>query len=407
MNETKLTYSVPSPEGRDWFRFDAKASNWVPARIPGSGQAVGYLFAASDCFSIPLWVNSEEPGLIPQLAAFEIERLTGQVILPEGSRLMIRKIARKDSHVLIHATVIGEIESDLLKRNWQKFSVNPMSIAAREGEVHIWSESGRWVVGFFYSNILTHWHCFGESEFSRSHLLEINCLIRDLIIRGIIFKPHTLVIHSEESLDQNLLESVEDVLGLLIIYRDPEAPNRLKFPAIDSNLKPQGLIEFQSQKEKRQRVIMSLVFAACLIVAGFFTAWFQLQKLERELQATEERSAELAPQAARILQARERWESLAPAFETERYPVEIFHRVAMLLPAKGVRLTEFEIRKGKITIRGEASNVPTAIKFKADLENSPLLSTYQWQVPPPQISGDTAKFSAFGVPIFQPIVSNP
>ena len=110
------------------------------------------------------------------------------------------------------------------------------------------------------------------------------------------------------------------------------------------------------------------------------------------------RVAQLSPEAELVRQARDKWEALSPAIEANRFPIEIFHQVAVLLPPKGIRLSEFEIRQGKITIRGEASNVPTAIKFKADLENSQTLSAYQWQVPPPQIKGDTARFVAFGVP---------
>ena len=47
-------------------------------------------------------------------------------------------------------------------------------------------------------------------------------------------------------------------------------------------------------------------------------------------------------------------------------------------------------------IRGEASNVPMAIKFKADLENSPELKDYEWRQTQPQIEGDTATFAAYG-----------
>jgi hypothetical protein len=81
----------------------------------------------------------------------------------------------------------------------------------------------------------------------------------------------------------------------------------------------------------------------------------------------------------------------------DNYPVELFHQVASVFPEKGLRLTHFEIREnGDIVLRGEASSVPLANGFKADLENSPGLGAYRWTVPPPQIEGETATFLATG-----------
>lgn len=60
-------------------------------------------------------------------------------------------------------------------------------------------------------------------------------------------------------------------------------------------------------------------------------------------------------------------------------------------------MTVFEVREdGQIVVRGEASSVPIAIGFKADLENAPTLKDYEWNIPPPVPEGDIATFSAFG-----------
>ncbi|MCB1093752.1 MAG: hypothetical protein KDL87_19585, partial [Verrucomicrobiae bacterium] len=98
------------------------------------------------------------------------------------------------------------------------------------------------------------------------------------------------------------------------------------------------------------------------------------------------------------------WEAVELALDVNRYPVELFYQVASLFPEKGLRMTHFEIREnGDIVVRGEASSPPVAIGFKADLEGAKGLEDYEWNIPAPEIDGDTATFAAFGTYRFAPV----
>jgi len=81
------------------------------------------------------------------------------------------------------------------------------------------------------------------------------------------------------------------------------------------------------------------------------------------------------------------------------YPVEILYQVAALIPAQGMRLTAFEIAKGKLSIRGEASGAAAAFKLAEDIKASPSLKLFQWQMRSPSLRPDgRAEFTIEGDP---------
>ena len=396
MNDSRLLYSVPVADGREWQRYDSRRNRWVNTRTPGHSQAVGYVYRAQEGLSVPLWIHSEDPDLIPQLVSFEIERLTGRNIEPDDPALIIRKVARNNQHLLVHATLIGdELDEGMkLSRSWKRFLVSPILYQNENNEIQLWKEDSRWVAGFYLSGILVHWHAFGKGNLSALHIADLRCILDDLKMRDICNQPTGLRVHGDSLADSLLSEQIEETLGIPILQDgDTKAP----FPALSADKKPNCLIAYQQRQRQLQMRLLLSCLVVMLIAAGVFVAWFDLQRQEREVAAIEQRVQTLEPRAEAVRQNRAKWDAMAPALKPENYPIEVFHRVAKLLPPKGVRLTEFSIRAGKITVRGEASSVPTAIKFKADLERSPELSHIQWEVPPPQISGDTAKFVAFGI----------
>src|SRR5260370_37413351 len=79
------------------------------------------------------------------------------------------------------------------------------------------------------------------------------------------------------------------------------------------------------------------------------------------------------------------WKEVEWAVDPQLYPVEILYQVAALIPAQGMRLTAFEIAKGKLSIRGEASGAAAAFKLAEDIKASPSLKLLQWQMPSPSL----------------------
>ena len=151
-----------------------------------------------------------------------------------------------------------------------------------------------------------------------------------------------------------------------------------------------------ARKKRRRRVLfasVALVLAACL--AGL--AMLQLHQLRRSNDLLSARIERHRDEALAIEQTMQRWEALAPAIHADRSPIELFHRVAQLLPEKGFRLSSFEIQDHKlILIRGEAVSMAAALQFKGALEEAGDLSDYEWEIPPPQVRDQLTFFSATG-----------
>ena len=106
----------------------------------------------------------------------------------------------------------------------------------------------------------------------------------------------------------------------------------------------------------------------------------------------------LSPEAARVQAVYDRWSKLRPAVDPTRYPLELFHHCASVLPKKGVRLTHFSVDANRIVVQGEASSSALATSYRTNLISLPQLADYIWEAPQPDIQADNrAKFRATGV----------
>src|SRR5258707_12760338 len=82
------------------------------------------------------------------------------------------------------------------------------------------------------------------------------------------------------------------------------------------------------------------------------------------------------------------WKKVEWARDPQLYPVEILYQVAALIPAQGLRLTAFEIVKGKLSIRGEASGAAAAFKLAEDIKARRSFKPFQWQMRSPSLRPD-------------------
>ena len=135
------------------------------------------------------------------------------------------------------------------------------------------------------------------------------------------------------------------------------------------------------------------VYEVCEVSAGrLVDERRHMERLQRSLQAS-------APMVQNIESTAARWRTLQWAVDPHLYPVELLNQVASLLPPEGMRLTGFEMQKGKVTIRGEASTAPAAFKFAEDVKSKPELQMFTWQMPSPSLRPDgRAEFTIEGDP---------
>jgi hypothetical protein len=192
------------------------------------------------------------------------------------------------------------------------------------------------------------------------------------------------------------VQQLQKGLELRISRESFPAPN---FPATPSKLIP-GEVEVLHARRARRRRVQRLLLAAAaiyLVVIAALVGYIGWQKFQAS-QLRKQLAIEL-PTVQAIQATADEWKKVEWAVDPQLYPIEILHQVAELIPAQGLRLTAFEIAKGKLSIRGEASGAGAAFKFAEDVKASPTLKLFRWQMRSPSLRPDgRAEFAIEGDP---------
>ncbi len=393
----------PGETGWEWWK-PARNGAWTPRKdAPTSAnqqQNALHGFSAFACHSFPVWVSSDDPQITRQIVATELDLMSAPVT-PEQSetQLAIRPVGRDGPRRLVQALLIpAELEADAPGgAEWVGFFPSPCALPVPRRRIALWRELGRWVVAFSREGRLVHFQSFGQGGLDGDRVREVACLYAELEGRDQVDMVEGVVIWSdsaEGSVPGESLELLTKILGVPVEIQPRPAPDTSLAAGID--VVPEAIVRERLQRRDRRRALqMACAIAAiyALVVAAAVLSLYRKQQVNRRL---EKEIAILGPEAEVVRDARDRWDRLSPAVDADRYPVEVFHRVASLLPQKGIRLTHFEVRGNQVVVRGEASNVHLAISFKGLLEKSPELKDYEWRQPQPDIKGDTATFVAFG-----------
>jgi hypothetical protein len=180
-------------------------------------------------------------------------------------------------------------------------------------------------------------------------------------------------------------------------FRESVPPPSL--PAIASKLLPPQ-VSVLHQKARRRRRIRRLIAAAVGIyllgILGIiaYILWQQnrITQLQNQLSAAR-------PTVTAVQGTADQWRKVQWAVDPKLYAVELLHQVGDLLPQQGMRLTAFQIEKGKVVIRGEASTAAAAFKFNEDIKQNAALKLFQWDMKSPSLRPDgRAEFIVEGEP---------
>lgn len=402
-NETPTATHIWTPGASEWEWWRKRPADPVaaPAERPASGTTAIFAIPAHQCASVPVWVSSADPEVIEQVLEVELERLGVPVPGGLGRHLAWRVVGSADARRLVRAIAVPaalDAEGAKEKAEWQSFFPAPLMLPPRPRAIVLWQETGRWVVGFSREGQWVHFQSLGRRELDASLLQDVCCLYLELDGRRMVDHVEALILWKaagNSALPDDFGDQVAGVLDL--DFRVVEKPAPEPKLAEGFAFEPGVVAEARDRRDRgrkamRTAVLVALVYGV-LISAGIFDL-FRRQSANVELR---QQVDQLEPEASVVRDAQARWSALESALEVDRYPVELFYQVARLFPEKGLRMTSFEITPGgQIVVRGEASSVPVAIRFKADLEGNPDLQDYEWEIPPPENNGDTAEFVAFG-----------
>ncbi|MEM7014596.1 MAG: hypothetical protein AAF585_24305 [Verrucomicrobiota bacterium] len=399
MNEDLTnTFWVPDEE-RSWWTL-AKGGVWKRSEVGDETptQRAGYAFTARECRSHPLLLSSADPSIVPQIVRMELELVGLAGGSDPDSHFAIRLLGKRGERELAHVSVIpGELSSEVKNVQWASFAPSPLLYTYPSDYVTLWQEQGCYVAVFTNGAQLVHFHTFWNGPICEEMIWELGAIVVELQSRGVLDHPKGISVWAkpaDQKLPEAATEAIERTLGLPVEFAEKPSPE----PANASGINPvPRQIEKERELAARWRKWMryglyGVAFYLLVLLVGFW----DLSRLKRKARTVQDRIEMLAPAADAVLDAQDRWYALVPAIERDQYPIEVFHRIAAILPEKGIRLTHFEVRDTQIILRGEAASIPTAIRFKADLENSFDLRDYDWVLPQPETKGEIATFVAYG-----------
>lgn len=382
--------------GRCWCRLDdgskqpaeGKSAMRPPARAL-------YAIPTHDLVSLPQWISSKEDGIIEQVLSAESEKLglngkggpgrvsDWQTVEVNGSSTLVQSVSIPWS---LEGVDQGGTEfTGFLPRH---------ALYPPPGDAAVlWREKGEWIAGYSRGERWVHVQPLGDGP-EETIAREIGLTLMELSAKDVVAKTDRIVVWAP--FDERLNRALQAETGLEVAFSPHPDPVPGKVEAW--KLEPHEITLERIAKTKRKRngwLLTGFVLVLALLVAA---AWFHLhlmQKGNARLSARIEANSEAA---SVIEETMERWDTLGPAIDPKRSPVEIFHRISTLLPEKGVRLTGFELQNHKtITVRAQASNMANALKFKTALEQAPGLADYKWSIPQPREKDDLTELTATGV----------
>jgi hypothetical protein len=380
-----------------WGFSDSRRAHFIrrlaqPSETPGA-TVIALPTARTFCFAT--WLATSDRSVIAEMLQLRLEQrgLLGRNSAP--AMMDFRVVDSHDNQSLAIATVLQpEFPLELTLQRATRFEPSAFTLPLPPDRLVLWREQGRLAVAATRGRESVHFQTLGDREISESVALELKCIMLELEAHRLCHKFLGVVLWGDFSDEE--AARIEKILELRVSRESIPAPN---LPAPASRLVPPAVEALRSRKRRRDRIrnailaALALYGVAILSLIGYME-WqrFRVNRLQGQVRSE-------APTVGAIEGAADRWRKVQWAIDPRLYPVELFHQVAKLLPGEGMRLTGFEIQKGKVLVHGEASAAPAAFKFAEDVKADPALQMFQWSMASPNLRPDgRAEFTVEGDP---------
>jgi hypothetical protein len=341
------------------------------------------------------WVATGDRALVPEIVELQLEQQG--LIQRNGKRSApdIRVLETQTDKSLALATVLlAELDPELAIESAIRFEPAGFTLPLPQDRLCIWREQGRIATAVTRGRNPVHLQILGEREIGPEMIHEVRCALLHLEMQHLCQSLLGIVLWGDFS-----DEEVQQLQKGLELRVSREAFPPPIFPATPSKLLPSEVEVLHARRARRRRIQRLLLAGAAVYLAAIaalvgYIGWqkFQLSQMRKQL-ATE------FPTVQAIQATADEWKKVEWAVDPQLYPVEILYQVAALIPAQGMRLTAFEIVKGKLSIRGEASGAAAAFKLAEDIKASPSFKLFQWQMRSPSLRPDgRAEFTIEGDP---------
>ena len=400
--EKSQSYFLRAVDGEEWELWafsEGKRPQFVrrlpaPAEVPGNTIVA---LPAQQTVTFPAWIATIDDKVIPEILHLQLEKRGLLSKNGSGSLMDYRIIETRDNRALTVATVLQpDFPEELTFERASRFEPSVYTYALPQDRLVIWRERGRLAVAATRGKEPLIAQVLGDRELSETAVTELKCILLQLQLQG--FCSTILGVHLWGNFSAEEADRLQKMLGLRVTY-DPVPPPNL--PAVRSSLLPPEVSILHAKRRRRSQVWSSVGLVAALYLLGItaFAGYLYWQK--QVAGKLREQIEKQAPTVAAIQKTAEQWRQVEEAVNPALYPVEVLYQVSGLLPPDGMRLTSFEVEKGKVTLRGEASTAPAAFKFAEDIKAKPELQIFNWQMPSPTLRPDgRAEFAIEGDPKF-------
>lgn len=384
--------------GRYWYHLGNGTRQAVEAekgaRPPGKTL---FAIATNDLVSIPQWVSSKDPDIIQEVVDAEIARLGFQRNGGPGKVADWKPVELNGTRTLVQSVAtpwtLEELAKSPAPNEFIDFFPQYALYPPPPGAAVLWREGGTWVAGYSRGNRWIHVQTLGGEEMRPLLAGEINLTLIELSAKGLIEGASRVVVWGPYDLD--LHRALQEETGLNVAFENRPAPAPSAAPAWD--FEPHEVSRARIARTRRRRGLvagfLALLAVSLLAAAATFHLW-HLDQSNGQLRA---RISENRGDADTISGAMDRWNTLGPAIDPRRSPVELFHQISTLLPETGLRLTYFEVRDDKvIEVRAEGATMANAIQIKGAFEKAESLADYTWEIPPPRAKDDLTEIIATG-----------
>jgi hypothetical protein len=345
--------------------------------------------------SYATWVPTTDRQLVPEMVQMQLEKRGLVQRQSAASSLDVRILEVQEERSLVLAVVLlPDLAPELAVQNAVRFEPEPFILPLPQDRLIVWRERQRLAVTISRGRDPIHFQVLTAEEVSDESVNEIRCILLQLESQHMINELLGLALWGDFTDEE--AERLQQGLALKT-FRESVPPPTL--PATPSRLLPPQ-VSVLHEKARRRRRLRRLVAAAAgayllgiLAIVGYIF-WQQNRITQLQNQLSED-----LPTVTAVQGTADQWRKVEWAVDPKLYAVELLHQVADLLPPQGMRLTAFQIEKGKLILRGEASTAAAAFKFNEDIKQNAALKVFRWDMKSPSLRPDgRAEFIIEGEP---------
>jgi hypothetical protein len=401
-SHTNFLRTVDGAEWELWAFSESKRARFV-RRLSTPTEAPGETVVAlpvERTVTFAAWLATSDRSVIPEILRLQLEK-RGLISKNSGDSVVdYRVIDTRENQTLAVATVLQpEFPAELTFEQVSRFEPSAYTFPLPLDRLIVWREKGRLAVAATRGREPVVFQVLSDRELSETAALELKCIVFQLQVQRLCDRLLGITLWGEFSAAES--DRLQRYLGLKVTHDAVPPPS---LPAIRSKLLPPEVSFLHAQKRRRRQISFGIGILTALYLLGVlgfvgYIYWqhFVAKRLSGHIQ-------DQAPTVAAIQGTAERWRQVEWAVNPKLYPVELLYQVARLLPHDGLRLTELQVQKGKVVVRGEASTAPAAFKFAEDFKANPDLQMFTWSMASPNLRADgRAEFVIEGEPKFAKI----